>query len=77
MAQHGFDARLTADVFTKWLYPGVYAWFQFIGNLWTWLGIPLPKPDDPRIARFSEQNTIATGEIQTAHHVARIAGVKR
>ncbi|MBN1937008.1 MAG: methyltransferase domain-containing protein [Anaerolineae bacterium] len=74
--QNGFDVRLTTDVFTKWIYPDVYAWVELISSLWTWLGIPLPAPDDPRIARFAERNTIATGEIETTHHVAWIAGVK-
>ncbi len=77
MEQNGFDVRLTADVFTKWLYPDVYAWVEFVSNLWTWLGIPLLEPDDPRIGLFAERNTIATGEIETTHHVARVAGVKR
>ena len=77
MAQHGFDMRLTADVFTKWIYPDIYAWLRYTGNLWTWLGIPLPEPDDPRIAQFAERHTIATGEIETTHHVARVAGVKQ
>lgn len=48
---------------------------QRIGE--TWLGIPLPEPDDPRIALFAERNTIATREIETTHHVAWVAGVKR
>jgi len=73
----GFDVRLAADLFTKWLYPDVYAWLEFLCNIWTWLGIPLPEPDDPRIAQFAERNTTSTGEIETTHHVALIAGVKR
>ncbi|MBN2389797.1 MAG: methyltransferase domain-containing protein [Anaerolineae bacterium] len=75
--QNGFDVRLAADVFTKWIYPDVYAWAELISNLWTWLGVPLPEPDDPRIALFAERNTIATGEIETMHHVAWVAGVKQ
>jgi SAM-dependent methyltransferase len=77
MEQNGFDVRLAADIFTKWIYPDVYAWVQYICNLWTWLGIPLPKPDDPRIALFAERNTITTGEIETTNHVAWVAGVKK
>ncbi len=76
LEQNGFEVRLAADVFSKWIYPDVYAWFQFICNIWTWLGIPLPEPDDPRIGLFAEQNTTATGEIETTHHVAWVAGVK-
>jgi SAM-dependent methyltransferase len=75
--QNGFDVRLVADVFSKWIYQDVYAWAELISNLWTWLGVPLPEPDDPRIALFAERNTIATGEIETTHHVALVAGVKR
>lgn len=75
--QNGFQVRLVADLFTKWIYPDVYAWVEYISNLWTWLGVPLPEPDDPRIGLFAERNTIATGEIETTHHVAWIAGVKR
>jgi SAM-dependent methyltransferase len=77
MERKGFDVRLAADFFSKWLYPDVYAWVEYISNLWTWLGIPLPEPDDPRIALFAERNTIETGEIETTHHVAWIASVKR
>jgi SAM-dependent methyltransferase len=75
--RNGFDVRLAADFFSKWLYPDVYAWVEYICNLWTWLGIPLPEPDDPRIALFAERNTIATGVIETTHHVAIVAGVKQ
>lgn len=74
--RNGFDVRFAADSFTKWIYPDVYAWVEYITNLWTWLGIPLPEPDDPRIALFAERNMIATGEIVTTNHVAWIAGVK-
>jgi SAM-dependent methyltransferase len=77
MEQNDFDVRLAADIFTKWIYPDVYAWLQYICNIWTWLGIPLPEPDDPRITLFAERNTISTGEIETTHHVALIAGVKK
>jgi len=77
MERNGFDVRLAADIFTKWFYPDVYAWFQYECNIWAWAGIPLPEPDDPRIGLFAERNTTATGEIETTHHVARVAGVKR
>jgi SAM-dependent methyltransferase len=77
MEQNGFDVRLAADIFTKWIYPDVYAWLAYICHLWTWLSIPLPEPDDPRIGLFAERNRIETGEIETTHHVAWVAGVKR
>jgi SAM-dependent methyltransferase len=77
LEQNGFDVRLAADVFTKWIYPDLYAWLQLECNIRAWLGIPLPEADDPRIAQFAAQNTIATGEIGTTHHVALVAGVKR
>lgn len=77
MEGNGFDVRLAADAFTKWIYPDVYAWVEYICNLWTWLGVPLPDADDPRIALFAERNTIASGEIETTHHVALVAGVKK
>ncbi len=76
MERNGFNVRLAANLISKWIYPDVYAWLQFICNVWTWLGIPLPAPDDPRIALFAERNTTATGEIETTHHVAWVAGVK-
>jgi SAM-dependent methyltransferase len=77
MEWNGFDVRLAADIFTKWIYPDMYAWMEYICNLWTWLGILLPEPDDPRIALFAERNTTTTGEIETTHHVAWVAGVKK
>jgi SAM-dependent methyltransferase len=77
LEQNGFDVRLAADVFTKWFYPDVYAWLQQECDLRAWLGIPFPEADDPRIAQFAEGNTIATGEIETTHHVAWVAGVRR
>jgi SAM-dependent methyltransferase len=77
LEQNGFDVRLAADVFTKWYYPDVYAWLEYICNIWSWLGRPLPEPDDPRIEQFAERNTIPTGEIETTHHVAWLAGVKQ
>ncbi len=77
MEQAGFDIRLALDHFSKWIYPDVYAWFAYICNLWTWLDIPLLEPDDPRIAQFAGQNTNASGEIVTTHHVAWVAGIKK
>ena len=75
--RNGFEVRLAADFYSKWIYPDVYAWVAYISNLWTWLGIPLPEPDDPRIPLFVKRNTIATGEIETTHHTALIAGVRQ
>jgi len=77
MERNGFNVRLAADIFTKWIYPDVYAWLQYQCNIWAWLDIPLPEPDDPRIGLFAERNTTATGEIETTHHVAWVAGVKQ
>lgn len=77
MERKGFEVRLAADFYSKWIYPDVYTWVEYISNLWTWLGIPLPEPDDPRIALFAELNMMETGEIVTTHHVALIAGVKK
>jgi SAM-dependent methyltransferase len=77
LERQGVSVRLAADIFTKWHFPDVYAWLEYQCNLWTWLGVSLPKPDDPRIAQFAERNTVATGEIETTHHVAWVAGVKR
>jgi SAM-dependent methyltransferase len=77
LEQNGFDVRLAADVFTKWIYPDVYAWLELECCIRASQGIPLPEADDPRIALFAERNTIATGEIETTHHVALIAGVKQ
>ena len=73
----GVDVRLAQDVYTQWIYPDVYAWLEFQCNIWTWLGVALPSAEDPRIAQFGEQFQIASGEIETTHHVADVAGVKR
>ena len=75
--QNSLDVRLAAGVFTEGSCPDVYAWLQQECDLRAWLGIPLPEADDPRIAQFAERNTAATGEIETTHHVAWVAGVKR
>lgn len=75
--QNGFEVRLTADIFTKWLYPDIYAWFAYECNLRSWLGMAMLSPDDQRISLFAEQNTNPAGEIVTTHHVAVVAGVKR
>lgn len=77
MERNGVNVRLAADIFTKWIYPDVYAWLQYQCNIWAWLGIPLTEPDDPRIGLFAERNTTATGEIETTHHVVWVAGVKQ
>ena len=76
LEENGFDVRMAADAFTKWIYPDVYAWLAIECNIRAWLDVPLPEADDPRIALFAERNTIATGEIETTHHVALVAGVK-
>jgi hypothetical protein len=52
----------------------VYAWLEFQCNIWSWVGVGLPELDDARIALFAERHTIATGEIETTHHVVRVAG---
>jgi SAM-dependent methyltransferase len=75
MERNGFDVRFTADAYTKWIYPDIYAWLQMECNIRAWLGVPLPEPDDPRIASFAERNTNAAGEIVTTHHVVWVAGV--
>jgi SAM-dependent methyltransferase len=77
LERNGFEVRLAADRFTKWIYPDLYAWLQYQCNLWTWLHVPLPEPDDPRIALFAERNTNAKEEIEITHHVAWLAGVKK
>lgn len=77
MERSGVDIRIVADLFSKRIYPDVYEWLQFQCNIWSWLGEPLPEPDDPRIRLFTEQNTTASGEIETTHHVTWIGGVKR
>jgi SAM-dependent methyltransferase len=77
MAQNGFDVRLAADILDRMYFPNVYVWLEYICNIWSWLGIPLPTADDPRIALFAEQNTIATGEVGMTGHVCWVAGVKR
>jgi len=77
MERNGFEVRLAADNFTKWIYPDIYAWLQYQCNLWTWLGGSLPEPDDPRIALFAERNTNVKGEIEITHHVCWVAGVKQ
>lgn len=76
MERNGLDIRLIADVFTKWIYPDVYAWFEYQCNIWSWLGMPLPDADDPRIGWFAERNQSDSGEIAVTHHVVRVAGVR-
>ena len=77
LERSGVDVRLAADLFSKWCYADIYEWLLWQCSLWTWLGIPLPEPDDPRIERFARLNTNANGEIETTHHVAWVGGVKR
>lgn len=69
--------RLVSDIVTKWYYPDIYEWLFWQCSIWTWLGIPLPEPDDPQIDLFAERNTAATGEIETTHHIVLVAGVKQ
>ena len=76
MVECGVEIRLSADVVSKWYYPDIYAWFLYQCNVWTWLGVPLPAPDDPRLELFAERNTTLSGEIETTHHVAVVAGIK-
>jgi len=77
MEQNGISVRLAADIISKRYYPDIYAWLQFQCAIWSWLGIRLPEADDPRFAWFAERNRIATGEIETTHHVVWVAGVKK
>ncbi len=76
MESCGISIRLVADIFSKWYYPDVYEWLFWQCSLWTWLQVPLLEADDPRIIQFAEKTTIATGEIETTHHVVWVAGVK-
>ena len=77
MVECGVDIRLCADLVAKWCYKDIYDWFYYQCSIWTWCGVPLPAPDDPRIELFAQRNTNANGEIETTHHVAIIGGVKR
>jgi hypothetical protein len=76
MEQNGLSVRLAADIVSKRYYLDIYAWLQFQCAIWSWLGMPLPAADDPRIAWFAERNRSTTGEIETTHHVVWVAGVK-
>ncbi|MDP6420975.1 MAG: methyltransferase domain-containing protein [SAR202 cluster bacterium] len=76
MERNGVDIRLAAEIVQKRCYPDVYEWLRFQCSIWAWLGVPLPTPDDPRLALFAERNTIDSGEIETTHHVVWVAGVK-
>lgn len=77
LERKGVSIRLAADIVTKWYYPNIYAWLQYQCDIWAWLGVPFPEPDDHQIYLFAEQNTIATGEIETTHHVILVAGIKQ
>jgi SAM-dependent methyltransferase len=77
MVECGIDIRLCADMVAKWCYKDVYDWFHYQCSIWTWCGIPLPAPDDPRLELFAQRNTNTKGEIETTHHVAVVGGVKR
>jgi SAM-dependent methyltransferase len=76
LERNSVSVRLAADIVSKRYYPDIYAWLQFQCAIWSWLGIPLPAPDDPRLAWFAERNRSATGEIETTHHLVWVAGVK-
>jgi hypothetical protein len=76
MEANGFELRMSADLITKRFYPDFYAWFAYICNLWTWLDVPLPQADDPRLPLFAEQNTTSSGEIKVTAHTCWVAGVK-
>jgi SAM-dependent methyltransferase len=76
MVECGIDIRLCADMLAKWCFKDIYDWFYYQCSIWSWLGIPLPAPDDPRIELFAQRNTNAKGEIETTHHVALVGGVK-
>jgi SAM-dependent methyltransferase len=77
MERNGLDIRIVADLFSKRIYPDVYQWLRFQCGIWSWLGEPLPEPDDPRIRLFAEQNASPSGEIMTTHHVTWTGGLKR
>jgi SAM-dependent methyltransferase len=77
MAQAGASIRLAADLYTQWIYPDVYEWLLWQCSLWTWLGVKLPEPDDPRIEAFARRTANAAGEIETTHHVVWVGGVRR
>lgn len=77
LAAQGLDVRLVQDAFTKWRFADVYVWLTYQCNIWSWLGRPLPAPDDPRIAEFARRYAEPGGAIEVTSHVARVAGVKR
>lgn len=77
MERNGVSIRLAADIVTKWYYPDIYEWLRYQCDIWAWLSVPFPEPNDHRIYLFAEQNTIATGEIETTHDVIWVAGVKQ
>jgi SAM-dependent methyltransferase len=77
MVECGLDIRLCADMVAKWCYQDVYDWFHYQCSIWTWCGVPLPDPDDPRLELIARRNTNTNGEIETTHHVAVVGGVKR
>ena len=77
LVESGVEIRLCADYIAKWYYKDIYDWFFAQCSIWKWCGMPLPAAEDPRIELFAEKNTIATGEIETTHHVAFVAGVKK
>ena len=77
LQKNGFDVRLAADNLTKLYFRDIYTWFDYQCNLWTWLGVPLPEADDPRIALMAERHSNPAGEIALTAHVFWIAAVKK
>jgi SAM-dependent methyltransferase len=43
MERNGVDIRIFADLYSKGIYPDVYAWLQNQCNIWSYIGEPLPK----------------------------------
>ncbi len=76
MERNGVDIRLAAEIVQKRYYPDVYEWLRFQCSIWSWIGLPLPTPDDARLAIFADRNTIDSGEIETTHHLVWVEGVK-
>ena len=76
LESHGFEIRLAADLLGKIYFADIYNWLEWECNIWSWLGMQLPRPDDPRIALFAERNTQTNGEVKVTDHVSWIAAVK-
>ena len=72
----GVSIRIATDIVQKRYYPNIYEWLRWQCSIWAWSGHQFPSPDDPRLKLFAERNTIASGEIETTHHVVWVGGVK-